>query len=106
MFGESPTAIQGGRSLPLLASRPEGFLGWGMRRDIVCYTYWRCLHLLIIAHYTAVYTKEILFTERPLGLLLPPVLQNIWTGISSLSVITPELVFNYVFSISILNNDA
>lgn len=56
-------------------------------KSVVCYTYWRCLHLLMSAHYTAVYTKEILFTELPRGLLLPSVLQNIWTGISSLFLI-------------------
>lgn len=53
----------------------------------------------MIAHYTAVYTKEILFTELPPGLLLPSVLQNIWTGISSLSLITLELLLVCVFRI-------
>lgn len=33
-LGESPTAAQGGKSLPLLSSRPGGFLGWGMRRGM------------------------------------------------------------------------
>lgn len=44
--------------------------------------------MLMIAHYTAVYTKEVAFIQLPLGLLLPSVLQNIWTEISSLSLIT------------------
>lgn len=53
----------------------------------------------VIAHYTAVYTKEILFIELLLGLLLPSVLQNIWTKISSLFVINLELILDYVFRI-------
>lgn len=53
----------------------------------------------MIAHYTAVYTKEIIFTELALGLLLASVLQNMWTGISSLSLITLGLILDYVFRI-------
>lgn len=53
----------------------------------------------MIAHATAVYTKEILITELPLGLLLPSLLQDIWKGISSLSLITLELILDYVFRI-------
>lgn len=34
-WGESPTAIQGDRSLPLLSSRPEVFLGWGKEEGIL-----------------------------------------------------------------------
>lgn len=54
-------------------------------KKIVCYIYWRCLHLLMIVPYSAAYTKEILFIAFPLGHLIPALLQNIWIVISSLS---------------------